>query len=37
MDGTTSATFSNNIDDLIADLQKEFELVSLERNGSKSR
>ena len=27
MDGTTSATFSNNIDDLIADLQKEFENV----------
>ena len=25
MDGTTSATFSNNIDDLTADLQKEFE------------
>ena len=25
MDGNTSATFSNNIDDLIADLQKEFE------------
>ena len=25
MDGTTSATFSKNIDDLIADLQKEFE------------
>ena len=24
-DGNTSATFSNNIDDLIADLQKEFE------------